>query len=669
MDPNSASSSVATVTESRLAPVHMPVQRARALVSWLALTTVGLLILRLSAPAESVLAVALEMSALTLAPFIAVVGALTAARATAGPRAMWYVYAVGATVSLVGQAWWSVYHLPSAGSAAPALATFPFLAFHVFFAAAVALAVRPPRVNTPPLEVALDLALLSAVAMVIVLRFGIGPVAIAQRFDTSEILERAVVPLTAIASLFFAGLLLAWRDSTITARVVLPLIGAAATFAAGTLLMSLAPAVASANGSAALELIWVSGWALLGFAGSAAAQSVAAPQVERVFGAVTTRVHRVVVPGTIVMLTVLAIDLALHPVATRATAIAFAVLGLLLVARADLALRASARQAREKLQLVQTRAIVEVSRALAGATEVDRTLDLVAQWARRLLDARAAAIELVVEPGEFLELRAASGFGESAIGMRFEVARSFTGWVVRNRRERVTDDPATDPLMQPQSLAHLGHSPVASVPLQYGEHSLGALSCVRDRPFDPNDIELLRALADQAAIAIETAQLFEQVRNLSLTDPLTGLANRRQLERDMARELAAARRGRKVAIVLFDLDDFKPYTDRFGHLAGDQALRVFGSILRVETRAMNLAARYGGDEFVVLLSDSDEIGAAIFAERVRQRFRDEVQSLGYGPIGLSYGIAEYRQELADANDFFAAADRALYDSKAVKASR
>jgi diguanylate cyclase (GGDEF)-like protein len=190
------------------------------------------------------------------------------------------------------------------------------------------------------------------------------------------------------------------------------------------------------------------------------------------------------------------------------------------------------------------------------------------------------------------------------------------------------------------------------------------LSVLRfDRPFLPEELELLGALADQTAPVIHNAQLFEQVRTLSRTDPLTGLANRRQLEHDLAREFAAARRGRRLITVLFDLDYFKAYNDRYGHVAGDEVLRTFGAVLAIETRAMNLAARYGGDEFVALLSDTPREGVEIFVQRVATRFDEEMARLGRGVVTVSAGIAEFTPEMREINDLIAASDRALYSIK------
>src|SRR5690606_20433581 len=131
------------------------------------------------------------------------------------------------------------------------------------------------------------------------------------------------------------------------------------------------------------------------------------------------------------------------------------------------------------------------------------------------------------------------------------------------------------------------------------------------------------------------------VRALSLTDPLTGLANRRQLARDLNREFAAAVRGRRLIAVIFDLDNFKEYNDRYGHPAGDEVLRLFGQALAAETRAMNLAARYGGDEFVALLADTTPEGTEIFIERVAARFRESMDQLGHMMLTISAGYAEY----------------------------
>ena len=207
---------------------------------------------------------------------------------------------------------------------------------------------------------------------------------------------------------------------------------------------------------------------------------------------------------------------------------------------------------------------------------------------------------------------------------------------------------------------------MAAAPLRYRNRVVGALAVMGRRPFDRRQLELLGALADQAALAIENARLFEQVTALSLMDPLTGLANRRQLDRDLAREFAAAVRGRKLVCVLFDIDRFKEYNDKHGHLAGDEALRLFARALTSETRAMNLAVRYGGDEFLVLLADASAGGAEIFVRRVRQRFPPPGSISALAELSVAAGFAEYRPEMSSQEELIAEADLALYQDKAVR---
>jgi diguanylate cyclase (GGDEF)-like protein len=217
--------------------------------------------------------------------------------------------------------------------------------------------------------------------------------------------------------------------------------------------------------------------------------------------------------------------------------------------------------------------------------------------------------------------------------------------------------------MSSVSLQYLGNSPVAAVPLRYRDETLGVLWCISDYPLDATELALLGALAEQAAVAIENARLFHEVHILSLTDPLTGMPNRRQLEKDLYREFAAARRGRRLVVVMFDLNGFKQYNDRYGHLAGDEAIRMFANALTAEMRTMNMAGRYGGDEFTAVLADADRVGAEVFIERVRHRFPGPNATLRENELGVAAGLAEYVPEMASPDELLAAADAALYREK------
>jgi diguanylate cyclase (GGDEF)-like protein len=158
----------------------------------------------------------------------------------------------------------------------------------------------------------------------------------------------------------------------------------------------------------------------------------------------------------------------------------------------------------------------------------------------------------------------------------------------------------------------------------------------------------------------------EKAEQLALLDPLTDLPNRRYLDLILGREFAAARRGRLVVAVAFDVDGLKEINDRHGHLAGDEALQAVGRVLARNTRAMDLSARLGGDEFVSILSASTAEGALVFVRRVLEE-AERIEGLPQ-TIQLSAGVAPYHMDMVEPRDLLYAADQALYRAKARRAS-
>ncbi len=151
-----------------------------------------------------------------------------------------------------------------------------------------------------------------------------------------------------------------------------------------------------------------------------------------------------------------------------------------------------------------------------------------------------------------------------------------------------------------------------------------------------------------------------RAERLALLDDLTEMPNRRLADLFLEKEFAAARRGRPLTVVLFDIDRFKHYNDHFGHAAGDEALQVFVDVLRGRTRTMDLSARYGGEEFIAVLSGARAESGVRFAESVRTALASVD---GARPFTVSAGVAEYDRAMERFSDLVEAADAALYQAK------
>jgi diguanylate cyclase (GGDEF)-like protein len=184
--------------------------------------------------------------------------------------------------------------------------------------------------------------------------------------------------------------------------------------------------------------------------------------------------------------------------------------------------------------------------------------------------------------------------------------------------------------------------------------------------FGDETMKLAEWLASQAAIALENARLHDVVQQQALTDELTGLVNRRRFLAALEAEIPRARQLRgPVSVVLADLDDFKRINDKFGHHAGDEVLQAFADLMRAHGRDVDIAGRLGGEEFALLLPDTDVAGAAAGAERLCHAFAKLRIWLGEGrevSVTASFGVAELA-EGQSWNGLLRAADVALYRAK------
>jgi diguanylate cyclase (GGDEF)-like protein len=200
-------------------------------------------------------------------------------------------------------------------------------------------------------------------------------------------------------------------------------------------------------------------------------------------------------------------------------------------------------------------------------------------------------------------------------------------------------------------------------------HFIGLISIARrGRAFSPREADLLRYLADQAVVSIENADLHDTVQRQAKTDELTGLPNVRVLHETLDREFERLRRfDVPLAFVLLDLDNFKQINDTFGHQQGDEVLARVAGVLRELTRDVDEAARYGGEEMAVVVPQTDIVGAALLAERMREAI-DDLRLPLLGGDGVlrttaSFGVAAVPTSARDKPSLIAAADAALYRAK------
>jgi diguanylate cyclase (GGDEF)-like protein len=257
-----------------------------------------------------------------------------------------------------------------------------------------------------------------------------------------------------------------------------------------------------------------------------------------------------------------------------------------------------------------------------------------------------------------------SGDGGSLVGSAVRLEASLPGRDL-DPQKAVLFDAA----YKVRALAAVKVIPLRAEPLKAGDPAvLGTLvlGSTEAGVFDQERMRQLELVALQAGEAVQRARLFDATERLATTDGLTGLTNHRTFQGRLDEHLQAAQRyGRKVSLILCDIDHFKSVNDTYGHPVGDQVLKGVAKVLAKEARTTDVVARYGGEEFAVVMPETDTAGALVIAERIRERIQKMVTETEQGPlqVTMSLGVATFPVDAAAKAALVERADGCLYHAK------
>jgi len=320
----------------------------------------------------------------------------------------------------------------------------------------------------------------------------------------------------------------------------------------------------------------------------------------------------------------------------------------------------------------ELRGLLDMSADLSASLDPRQVADLIASHMGRAMHVDECAISYWDRPGGQLEsLGYYPGSATDELAPFFDV--STYPQTMRVLEQQVAalvdvDDPTADPA-ETALLRTNGQKMLAMLPLVAKGQSIGLVELFSKTPisWDEEMLELARTMANEAAMALENARLYEEARKLADRDPLTGFYNHRFLHERLGEEVVRTQRARRpLSVLMLDLDDFKLVNDTFGHLFGDRVLTWTAELIRSTLRGSDIPARYGGDEFAIILPETNGDDARAAAERILDAFREhsfQGEQRGPVPIGASIGVATYPADGRTATDLISAADQALYRVK------
>jgi diguanylate cyclase (GGDEF)-like protein len=312
----------------------------------------------------------------------------------------------------------------------------------------------------------------------------------------------------------------------------------------------------------------------------------------------------------------------------------------------------------------------ELGKALTSSLQLDQVLRTIMEKINEVLRPDTWSLLLMDVDKNELFFQIATGKGAEALkDVRIKVGQGLAGWVAQTGEAVVVPDTAKDSrfFAQVDEKTKMATRSIVAVPVRFRDHCLGVIeliNCIGPEGFSHRDLALLEALADYAAIAIENARHVQRIHELTITDDCTTLYNARHMNFMLDTEIYRSHRyAFEFSLIFIDLDHFKSVNDTHGHLMGSKLLSEIGTAIKEKCRLIDLAFRYGGDEFVVLLPQTSKENALGVARRLHKLIREAVWLKEPGlnvHLTASVGVASYPTDSRTKAELLHLADEAMY---------
>jgi diguanylate cyclase (GGDEF)-like protein len=320
-------------------------------------------------------------------------------------------------------------------------------------------------------------------------------------------------------------------------------------------------------------------------------------------------------------------------------------------------------------------AFYEVGKTLTSTLDIKEILSRITEAISGVVKAKATSLMVYHPEWHSLEVIAGHNLSpeymETSKKIRDTVEESPSLKAIAEKKAVAIADIKQDPIFAPwrEVAAKEGYRAFITIPLVLHQQATGVINVylTEVHPFTEEEIKLLHVYANQAAIAVENARLYETTLQMAITDELTQLNNRRSFYEKLEEEVRRFRRYRRpFSLLMMDLDHFKEYNDEYGHLAGDEVLRQLGIILKANSRDVDIVARYGGEEFAVILHETNLEHALAQAERLRVlvqvQLKESPEIMGWG-ITVSIGVGTWNEDMKKPEGLVSVADKALFLAK------
>ena len=315
----------------------------------------------------------------------------------------------------------------------------------------------------------------------------------------------------------------------------------------------------------------------------------------------------------------------------------------------------------------------EIGKALTSSLEIREILLKIMQtiadyfrpsnWSLLLLDEDKNELYFEIVVGEA---------ADRIKNIRIKMGEGIAGWAAQNGQPLLVPDVNQDPRFSKKidKISNFATQSIIATPMKFKNKVLGVIEIINKsepHPLSQRDVEILTTVADYAAIALENSRNYQRIQELTITDDISGLYNSRHLHQIIENEIDRYERYRNTfSITFFDLDYFKRVNDTYGHLVGSQMLNRVAKVILRNVRKVDRAVRYGGDEFVVIMPQSNKKQAHEVTKRLRKAINSEVYFAEEGfniRITASFGVATFGDDATTKDELLKAVDDAMYRVK------